>query len=153
MVGARSSSPLPHPHPCQRDPAVRVDRRPPRHAALLPADRRAEQDPHAAHPACCARRIAGRPVLRDRNALPTPVRLLILALAIRWALSALPLTLLVRQFWSNLASLLVIAGIVWLLILLNGEVEQYRPTAAPALELSGGDGPRAAASQNGRTCW
>ena len=63
--------------------------------------------------------------LFDRNVLPRPVRLLILALAIRWTLSRLPLPLLVRQFWSNIASLLVIVGIVWLLVLLNGEAERF----------------------------
>ena len=63
--------------------------------------------------------------LFDRNVLPRPVRLLILALAIRWALWRLPLPLLVRQFWANLASLLIIVGIVWLLLLLNGEVERF----------------------------
>lgn len=62
--------------------------------------------------------------LFDRDALPPPVRLLIVAITLRWFLSALPLSLLVRQFWSNVASFFTIAGIVWLLILLNGEVEQ-----------------------------
>jgi MscS family membrane protein len=41
------------------------------------------------------------------------------------ALSTLSLSLLVRQFWSNVASLLTIAAVVWLLILIGGEVEQY----------------------------
>ena len=63
--------------------------------------------------------------LFDRNVLPRPVRLLILAFAIRWALWRLPLPLLVRQFWANLASLLIIVGIVWLLLLLNGEAERF----------------------------
>jgi len=71
------------------------------------------------------RRIARESKLFERDVLPTPVRLLILALATRWFLSALPLPLMVRQFWSNLAGFLTIAGIVWLLILLNGEVEQF----------------------------
>ena len=71
------------------------------------------------------RRFARHSDLFDRDVLPAPVRLLILALAIRWFLASLPLPLLVRQFWSNLASLLTVIGIVWLLILLNGEVERY----------------------------
>lgn len=70
------------------------------------------------------RRLGRQSDLLDRNVLPTPVRLLIVAIALRWFLSALPLSLLVRQFWSNVASFFTIAGIVWLLILLNGEVEQ-----------------------------
>jgi MscS family membrane protein len=63
--------------------------------------------------------------LFDRNVLPRPVRLLILAVAIRWTLWRLPLPLLVRQFWANLASLLIIVGVVWLLLLLNGEAERF----------------------------
>lgn len=59
------------------------------------------------------------------SVLPVPARLLILALAGRWLLARLPLSLLMRQFWTNLASLLTIAAVVWLLILLNGEVERY----------------------------
>jgi MscS family membrane protein len=82
------------------------------------------------------RRITGRPLVLDRDALPTPVRLLILAVAIRWALAALPLTLLVRQFWSNLASLFIIVGIVWLLMLLTGEVERYIGRRLPRSNVS-----------------
>ncbi len=74
----------------------------------------------------------------DKRGLPTPVRLLVLALAIRWLLSTLPLPLLVRQFWSNLASLLTIAGIVWLLIVLTGEVEQYVHRRFPRSNLAAG---------------
>ena len=67
----------------------------------------------------------GRAPQTGRNALPVPARLLILVVAGRWVLSILPLSLLVRQFWNNIASLIAIGGIVWLLVLLNGEVEQY----------------------------
>ena len=74
--------------------------------------------------------------LFDRNVLPRPVRLLILALAIRWTLSRLPLPLLVRQFWSNIASLLIIVGIVWLLVLLNGEAERFVRRRYPRSNLS-----------------
>jgi MscS family membrane protein len=59
------------------------------------------------------------------NALPTPVRLLVLAVAIRWILASLPTPLLVRQVWSNAAGLITIAAVVWLLILLNGEIERF----------------------------
>jgi MscS family membrane protein len=59
------------------------------------------------------------------NVLPVPARLLIVALAGKWVLSSLSLSLLVREFWSNVAGMLTIAAIVWLLILLNGEIEQY----------------------------
>jgi len=64
------------------------------------------------------------------------MRLLILALAIRWTLSRLPLPLLVRQLWSNLSSLLIIVGIVWLLVLLNGEVERFVRRRFPRANLS-----------------
>jgi MscS family membrane protein len=63
--------------------------------------------------------------LFNRSVLPVPARLLILALAGRWLLARLPLSLFVRQFWTNLAILLTIAAVVWLLFLLNGEVERY----------------------------
>jgi MscS family membrane protein len=63
--------------------------------------------------------------LFNRSVLPAPARLLIVALAARWLLARLPLSLLVRQFWTNLAILLTIVAVVWLLFLLNGEVERY----------------------------
>ncbi len=70
------------------------------------------------------RRLGRRPNLFDGDALPTPVRLLLVAVAIRWSLASLPLPLLARQFWSSFAAAFTVAGIVWLLILLNGEVER-----------------------------
>jgi MscS family membrane protein len=79
--------------------------------------------------------------LFGRGVLPAPARLLILALAGRWVLARLPVSLLVRQFWTNLAILLTIVAVVWLLILLNGEVERYlrrrfpRTTSAAATSL------------------
>jgi MscS family membrane protein len=72
-----------------------------------------------------SRRFASQSTLFARDVLPTPVRLLILALAIRWFLSSLPLSLRVRQIWSNIEGLLTIVGITWLLVLINGEVERY----------------------------
>ena len=78
---------------------------------------------------------AGPSNLFDRGPLPTPVRLLILALAIRWPLARLPLPFLVRQFWSNLGSLFTIAGIVWLLILLNGTIEGHIRRRFPRADL------------------
>jgi MscS family membrane protein len=63
--------------------------------------------------------------LFGRSVLPAPARLLILAMAGRWLLARLPLSLLVRQFWTNLAILLTIVAVVWLLFLVNGELERY----------------------------
>jgi MscS family membrane protein len=60
-----------------------------------------------------------------RNVLPLPARLLLVAAAIRWLLTRLPLPLLVRQFLSSLAVLVTIGALVWLLIVLTGEIEAY----------------------------
>ena len=62
---------------------------------------------------------------RGRNVLPLPARLLIIALAGRWVMANLSLSLFVRQFWTNVARGVTIASVVWLLILLNGEIEQH----------------------------
>jgi Small-conductance mechanosensitive channel len=71
------------------------------------------------------RRVARQSDLFERDVLPGPVRLLILVVAIRWLLSALPLPLLVRQFWSNLATVLTVVGVVWLLYFLSAETERF----------------------------
>ena len=60
-----------------------------------------------------------------RAILPMPARLLILSLTSRWVLSNLTLSLLLRQFWSSVATVITIASVAWLFVLLNGEVEQY----------------------------
>jgi MscS family membrane protein len=60
-----------------------------------------------------------------RQWLPVPLRLLIVAAAMRWLLTAAPLPLIVRQFGAGTTTLLTIGGIVWLLINLNGEIEAY----------------------------
>lgn len=69
------------------------------------------------------RRLRGKPELPDPGVLPRPIRLLILALVIRWALSRYALPLLQRQFWSITATVITIAAVVWVFILLNGGVE------------------------------
>lgn len=71
------------------------------------------------------RRASGKGMPFGRNVLPVPARLLILAVAGRWLLSMLPLSLLLRQFWNNVASLITIGAAVWLLVLINGEAEAY----------------------------
>jgi MscS family membrane protein len=70
------------------------------------------------------------------NVLPMPARLLLLAVASRWLLSTLPLSLLVRQFFSSVATLVTIAAAAGLLILLNGEVEQYIQRRIPLTNFS-----------------
>ena len=57
------------------------------------------------------------------NVLPTPARLLLLAVLSQSLLSTLPLSLMVRQFWSTAVGVVSIVAVVWLLIILNGEVE------------------------------
>jgi len=65
------------------------------------------------------------PTSARRNVLPLPARLLVMALAGRWVLANLSLSLFVRQFWTNVARSVTIATVVWLLIHLNGEVEHW----------------------------
>ena len=54
-----------------------------------------------------------------------PIRLLLLALIIRWLISSFPLPLLARQFWSTMALMIVVVACMWLLMLLNGWGERY----------------------------
>ena len=81
-------------------------------------------------------RLFKRSDLFRRDFLPPPARLLLLALAIRWLVYRVPLPLLARQFWTNLAGLITITGVVWLLILVNAEVERYIHRRFPRTTLS-----------------
>jgi MscS family membrane protein len=79
-----------------------------------------------------------RHLLRNTNQqnsrmLPPPLRLLLLALTIRWLLSTVGLPLLARQFWSTMALIISIAACVWLLILVNGWGERYLVERRPGL--------------------
>jgi MscS family membrane protein len=60
---------------------------------------------------------------KPRLAIPMPVRLFLVALIGRWLLWSLSFSLYVRQFWSLLASLVVIAAIVWLLMIISRSIE------------------------------
>jgi len=71
------------------------------------------------------RRFPGHAHLPNPQILPPPIRLLLLALAIRQFLLRVGLSLFARQFWSTTALIIVIAAWVWLLILLNGWGERY----------------------------
>ena len=66
------------------------------------------------------RRLYRRPDLRDPVLVPRAVRLLLLGLFVRWVASSVSLPLLARQFWSVIASSIIIAGCVWLVIHLAG---------------------------------
>ncbi len=59
------------------------------------------------------------------NILPLPARLLLVTVIGQWVLSNVSLSLFVRQFWSTAANLVTILSAIWLLILVNGEIEQY----------------------------
>jgi MscS family membrane protein len=68
------------------------------------------------------RRRQGRP---PPDILPAPIRLLFLAIAIRWlAGSGVQLPLLARQFWLIAAMVLNVAAVAWLLIRLNAWAER-----------------------------
>ena len=74
-----------------------------------------------------------RRVRRDNNlqnpqVLHSPVRLLLVALAIWWLLSKVSLSLLSRQFWSIVALVIAILGCTWLLIRANSIAERFTLT-------------------------
>jgi len=86
------------------------------HAGPLWADGVAE--PHSSWVSVrCGRHFQGHAHLQNPQILPSPIRLLLLALAIRELLLRVGLPLLARQFWSTTVLILVIAACVWLLIL------------------------------------
>jgi len=66
-----------------------------------------------------------RPAQRYPEVLPAPVRLLLLALAMQWAASRIALPLVARQLWSRAATMVAIAGGVWVVIRLNRWGEGY----------------------------
>lgn len=72
-----------------------------------------------------------------RETLPVPVRLLVVVWLGRKLFALMALPIFVRQIWSNAATVVTAASIVWILILVNGEIEQYirgrfHPTGAGA---------------------
>ena len=68
--------------------------------------------------------MSGRSGLTGRDLLPTPARLLLLAIAVHWLASVVRLPLVARQFWFSTSVLIAIASTVWLGILFNGVGEQ-----------------------------
>ena len=64
-------------------------------------------------------RLRRKPDSKSLHIVPKPLRLLLLALAIRWMVAYLDLSLLTRQFWSGVASVITIATCVWFVLLLN----------------------------------
>lgn len=84
-----------------------------------------------------SRRLLGRNKTSNPWVLPAPLRLLIVAFVIRWALSSAGLPLLARQFWSTTALLFTILACIWMLILLNGWGERLLISHRPGLSGSG----------------
>jgi len=70
-------------------------------------------------------RLYRKPDLANREFLPGPVRLLLLAFVIHWIISKTNLPLLARQFWSSTATVITIAASIWLLILFTSWGEEY----------------------------
>jgi MscS family membrane protein len=64
------------------------------------------------------------PDLPNLDVLPAPVRLLLIAFIIRWAISNVTLPLLARQFWSSTATVIIILSCVWLFSRINGRIEK-----------------------------
>jgi len=65
-----------------------------------------------------------RSTFARRGVVSAPVRLLLLAIACRVLLEALPFSLLSRQFWSNPSAIVAIVCTAWLAVLVNAEVER-----------------------------
>jgi MscS family membrane protein len=84
-----------------------------------------------------SRRLLRNPDACNPQILPPPIRLLLLALAIRYLLSRVGLSLLARQFWSVTALVIAIAACVWLLMLLNSWGERYLLKRRRGRNLSG----------------
>lgn len=79
------------------------------------------------------RRVLRNPNTQAPRVLPPPLRLLLLALTIRWLLSTVGLPLLARQFWSTIALMIAIVACMWLLILVNGWGERYLVGRRPGM--------------------
>jgi MscS family membrane protein len=60
----------------------------------------------------------------DRH-VPGLVRLVVMALAIRWILTSIDLPLIERQLWAAIAALLLVVALGWFLLLVNGFGERY----------------------------
>lgn len=59
------------------------------------------------------------------DAVPGSVRLLLLAIGIRWLLYTVELPLPERQFWWTITAMLLIIAITWTMVLVNGSIERY----------------------------
>jgi MscS family membrane protein len=71
------------------------------------------------------RQLSRNATLPNPRILPSPVRLLLLALAIRWLVSTIPLPLLAREFWPATALVITVVACMWLLMDVNSWGERY----------------------------
>ena len=71
------------------------------------------------------RTLRRNPDLPDPKVLPVPLRILLLAGTIRWALAEAAMPLVARQIWSTVASILTIAACVWIFFAFTGWTERY----------------------------
>lgn len=62
---------------------------------------------------------------QNPSILSLPIRLLLLALFIRWMLTIVELPLLARQIWSSISLLFTIIAAIWMLLITGGWVERY----------------------------
>lgn len=83
------------------------------------------------------RRVFRNGAQQNPRIIPAPVRLLLVALVIRWLLSTVSLSLLARQFWSTATLVITILACVWLLMLANAWGERYVLTRLQSHALSG----------------
>ena len=60
-----------------------------------------------------------------RRLIPGSVRLLVLAIVMRWAVGAIDLPLVERRFWSSVAAVLAISAAAWILLGLNKLAARY----------------------------
>lgn len=70
-------------------------------------------------------RLSRNAALPNPRILPPPIRLLLLALAIRWLVSKIPLPLLAREFWPATALVITVVACMWLLMDLISWGESY----------------------------
>jgi MscS family membrane protein len=83
------------------------------------------------------RSLTHKPDLPNPVVLSRPVRLLLIAIFIRWLLSKVGLSLLARQFWMSVAVILAVAAVVWILIRLNRRAELYADLRLRSRNLAG----------------
>jgi MscS family membrane protein len=62
---------------------------------------------------------------QNPSILPLPIRLLLIALIIRWALTMVELPVLARQSWSAISLLLTLTAGIWMLFIAGGWIERY----------------------------